>query len=112
MKDRLMKVSGESVTAYQHSGTNGQFLHLLALDANGTTRCLDIEKSIGEYYQRMRTVTLKLPAGLKFVEYKSSGIGSTLPSLIQKPIGWGNERLPQASHIRLRLHAEPQDHLA
>lgn len=93
-------------------GSKWAMLVLMTLNANGTVRFNDIQKSIGDISQRMLTVTLRTleadglvsrkvyPEVPPRVEYCLTDRGHSLLPYLENLIGWAVANMPQIMEER------------
>lgn len=93
-------------------GDKWSLLVLVSLDANGTMRFSDLQRSIGDISQRMLTVTLRsleadglvnrtiYPEVPPRVEYTLTNLGNSLIPHLQSLVGWALENIPAIVTLR------------
>lgn len=93
-------------------GSKWAMLVLMTLNANGTVRFNDIQKSIGDISQRMLTVTLRTleadglvarkvyPEVPPRVEYSLTDRGHSLLPYLENLVGWAVANMPQIMEER------------
>ena len=101
-----------------HLGDKWSLLVLLTLEANGTMRFSEIDRSIGDISQRMLTVTLRsleanglvnrtvFPEVPPRVEYRLTERGNTLIPHIQNLVKWATENMSDIINTRERHRKE------